>query len=121
MFTWLRKRTAHSGSRHPEQQTVPPLYDRTECEAFISELAGADTGEIGKVLDMYEEHLMHAGVVDAGTHQFVYCPAGTLARERSPDPQRVAADAPRLAGVARATAAEILDAEFAYLQKCGLV
>lgn len=110
-----------------ESLDLPPVaadqvYDRDELEGFVRDLTRLPSAEVRTVLDLYDERLVAAGVLEGDRRALRYYDHASVDEIAGEvvDPDQVAVDAERLAGVARTTAARVLEAELAYLEAKGL-
>lgn len=114
--------TVHDDVLDAPELAADQVYERAELEEFVQRRTALAPEVVRTVLDLYDERLAAAGVLEHEGRDFRYYDAQTVAEiaDEVVDPDQVAADAQRLAGVGRAQAASVLDAELAYLEAKGL-
>lgn len=110
------------GDGGPTDVVADGSYDRGELERYADAMTSLERHVIAGVLDLHDEYLIAAGIMQAPDHTFVHYDPETF--ESPPgivDELQLAADAYRFLGISEADALQVLEAELSYLQAKGLV
>ncbi len=111
-----------AGDGGPTDVVADSNYDREELERYAEAMTSLEPHVIAGVLDLHDEYLIAAGIMQVPDHTFVHYDPETF--ESPPgivDESQLAADAYRFLGISEADATQVLEAELSYLQAKGLV